>query len=61
MDLAQIQRRLGHKDIQMTINTHGRLIDGMDDDVAGRLEQLLTMGSAAEHVIEGQIISGELT
>lgn len=55
MDLAQIQRRLGHKDIQITINVYGRLIDGMDDDVAARLDALLTMRGAADQVIAGQV------
>lgn len=56
MDLAQIQRRLGHKDIQMTINTYGRLIDGMSDDVAARLDALLTTRPAAESIVTGQVI-----
>lgn len=60
MDLAQIQRRLGHKDIQMTINTYGRLIDGMSDDVAARLDALLTTRPAAEEVVTGEVVRGEI-
>lgn len=56
MDLAQIQRRLGHKDIQMTINTYGRLIDGMADDVAERLDALLTSRPAAAQVLAGEVV-----
>ena len=61
MDLAQIQRRLGHKDIQMTINTYGRLIDGMSDDVAARLDALLTTRPASADIIEGDVVHGEIT
>lgn len=60
MDITQIQRRLGHKDIQMTINTYGRLIDGMNDDVAARLEALLTTRPAATDVIEGTVQHDEI-
>lgn len=61
MDIAQIQRRLGHKDIQMTINTYGRLIDGMSDDVAARLDALLTTRPAADEVVAGEVVRGEIT
>ncbi len=60
MDLAQIQRRLGHKDIQMTINTYGRLIDGMTDDVAARLESLLTTTPASGALVAGSVVRGEV-
>lgn len=56
MDLAQIQRRLGHKDIQMTINTYGRLIDGMTDEVAARLDALLTTRPAAIETVKGEVL-----
>lgn len=59
MDLAEIQRRIGHKNIAMTMDTYGRLIEGMNDDVAERLETLLTM-SVAPKVIEGAVVRGEL-
>lgn len=58
MDLAQIQRRLGHRDIKLTINTYGRLIDGMDDAVADRLEALLT--NTKPNVVEGTVVTGTL-
>jgi integrase len=59
MDLAEIQRRLGHKDIKMTINTYGRLINGMDDDVALRLDALLTTPSAPS-IVTGSVVAAEL-
>lgn len=55
MDLAEIQRRIGHEDIKMTINTYGRLIDGMSDDVAARLDLLLTPG-ALPTVVRGEVV-----
>lgn len=42
LSLAEIQRRLGHDDIRMTINLYGRMIDDMDDAAADRLDALLT-------------------
>jgi integrase len=58
MTLPEIQRRIGHESIQTTIDVYGRMIDGMSDDVADRLEQLLTPTGA--QVIEGETIRGEL-
>lgn len=57
MDLAQIQRRLGHKDIRMTINTYGRLIDDMTEDVAARLDALLTTRPASESLVSGSVVA----
>ncbi len=42
MSLAEIQRRLGHEDIQTTVNIYGRLIEDMSDEAALRLDALLT-------------------
>lgn len=42
MSLPEIQRRIGHADIKTTINVYGRMIDDMPDDVAGRLDALLS-------------------
>lgn len=42
MSLAEIQKRIGHTDIKMTINTYGRMIDDIPDDVAERLDALLS-------------------
>ncbi len=56
MDLAQIQRRLGHKDIRMTINIYGRLIDDMQEDVAARLDLLLTTQPASAELLVGEVV-----
>jgi len=55
MSLAEIQRRIGHEDIKMTINTYGRLIDDMSEDVAARLDLLLTP-EALPVVVRGEIV-----
>ncbi len=48
MSMAEISRRVGHSDIKTTINVYGRLIDDMPDDVAARLDALLTPGALPE-------------
>jgi site-specific recombinase XerD len=53
LSLAEIQRRLGHEDIRMTINLYGRMIDDMDDAAADRLDALLTPG-ALPQVVRGE-------
>lgn len=53
MSLAEISRRIGHSDIKTTINIYGRLIDDMTDEVADRLDALLTPG-AVPLVIQGE-------
>lgn len=57
LSLAEIQRRLGHEDIQTTINVYGRMFQEMNDEAAGRLAALLTPTPPA--VIEGAVV-GEL-
>lgn len=57
MSLAEIQRRIGHEDIKMTINTYGRMIDDMNDVSAVKLDRLLTPRPASEQVIEGVVIA----
>lgn len=56
MSMAEIQRRIGHEDIRMTINIYGRLIDDMNDDVATRLDALLTP-AALPAVVIGEVQS----
>ncbi|MFJ9387771.1 tyrosine-type recombinase/integrase [Nocardioides sp. NPDC101246] len=56
MSLAEIQRRLGHEDIQTTINIYGRMIDEMNDEAADKLALLLTPRPAREQVIEGTVV-----
>lgn len=55
MPMVEISRRIGHKDIQMTINVYGRLIDDMSEDVAARLDALLTTRPASLEVVPGEI------
>lgn len=56
MSLAEIQRRLGHEDIQTTINTYGKMIDEMTDESALKLDLLLTPRPASEQVIQGTVV-----
>lgn len=53
MSLPEIQRRLGHADIKTTINVYGRMIDDMTEDVAGRLDAMLSGRNVAVH---GEVI-----
>ena len=57
MTLAEVQRRLGHEDIQTTINVYGRLHQEMSADVAGRLGELLT--PSAPSLVAGEVL-GEI-
>lgn len=57
MPMAEISRRLGHADIRMTINTYGRLIDDMTDEVADNLDTLLTPGALS---IQGRVVQGSV-
>jgi len=61
LSLAEIQRRLGHEDIQTTINIYGRMIDDMNEEAAARLDALLTPQPAAQQVVEGQVVAGEIS
>lgn len=58
LTLPEIQRRLGHEDIQTTINIYGRMIDEMSDEAASRLDQLLTAPPAREAIVAGQVVQG---
>lgn len=57
MSLQEIQRRIGHEDIKTTINVYGRMIDDMPDDVADRLDALLS-GRVG---VAGQVVQGQLS
>ena len=37
-----VQERMGHSDISMTLNTYSRVLPGMQDEVAGKLDELLS-------------------
>lgn len=55
--LPEIQRRIGHESIQTTIDVYGRMIDGMSDESAARLDALLTPG-ALPLVVSGEVVGG---
>lgn len=55
MSLTEIQRRIGHESIQTTMDVYGRMIDGMPDDVADRLDALLRP-SVAGAVVTGVLV-----
>lgn len=63
LSLAEIQRRLGHEDIQTTINIYGRMIEEMSDESALRLDALLTPLPPAVVVgtVAGQVTGPEAT
>jgi integrase len=52
MSLPEIQRRIGHESIQTTIDVYGRMIDGMSDESADKLEALLTPIA----VVQGELV-----
>lgn len=54
LSLPEIQRRIGHESIQTTINVYGRMIDGMSDESASKLDALLR--PPATTVIRGEIV-----
>ena len=54
LSLAEIQRRLGHEDIQTTINVYGRMFQEMNEDAAGRLAALLTPTIPA--IVQGAVL-----
>lgn len=53
MSLPEIQRRVGHQSIKTTVDTYGRMVDGMDDGVASRLEAML----APPGVVAGVVVT----
>lgn len=57
MTLPEIQRRVGHKSIQTTIDVYGRMIDGMSEESAESLDALLTPDS---QVVLGSVVSSTL-
>jgi integrase len=59
LSLAEIQRRLGHEDIQTTINVYGRMFQEMNAEAAGRLAALLT--PVEPQLVQGDVVPGELT
>lgn len=61
VSLPEMQRRLGHEDIQTTINVYGRMIDDISDDALAALDRLLTGSDPiAGEIVSGTVIVGEL-
>lgn len=59
LSLAEVQRRLGHEDVQTTINIYGRMIEDMSDEAASRLEVLLTP-SRTPVLVEGTVVGSSV-
>lgn len=55
LSLPEIQRRIGHESIQTTIDVYGKLIDGMTDEAADRLDALLNPSTAIPQTIAGEL------
>lgn len=53
LTLPEIQRRIGHESIQTTIDVYGRMIDGMSDESAERLDAMLRPAN----VVVGEVLS----
>lgn len=51
---TEIQRRIGHESIQTTMDVYGRMIEGMSDESADRLDALLRPQS---NVVVGEVLS----
>jgi integrase len=56
MTLPEIQRRIGHESIQTTIDVYGRLIDGMSEEAATKLDALLTP-KVLPTMVAGEVVS----
>lgn len=56
MSLPEIQRRLGHEDIQTTINVYGRTLGEVSDEVMDRLDALLS--GRGPQVVRGVVEAG---
>lgn len=53
LTMPEIQRRIGHESIQTTIDVYGKMIDGMSDESADRLDALLRPAN----VVQGEVLS----
>lgn len=57
MSMAEISRRLGHEDIQTTINIYGRMIEDMTEDVAANADAILN--PAQPDVVAGEVLANK--
>jgi integrase len=60
VSLAEMQRRLGHEDIQTTINVYGGMIDDISGEALDALDLLLTRPVSGQ-VVQGETVVGELS
>lgn len=58
--LPQMQRRMGHEDIQTTINVYGGMIDDIGPDVLTAMDAMLLPPAAAGEVVAGEMAPREL-
>ena len=45
-----VQERLGHSDISLTLNTYSHVLPGVQDEVAGKLDELLSPINVSEEL-----------
>lgn len=60
VSLAELQRRLGHENIQTTINVYGRMIDDVTPEALDVFDAILTGAKPVPEVIAGDVVKGEL-
>ena len=53
MDMYEISRRVGHASIKTTVDTYGKMADGMTEDVAGRINALIDFTAPTLSVVAG--------
>lgn len=54
MDMYEISRRVGHASIKTTVDTYGKMADGMTEEVAARINALLDSAAPALRVVDGE-------
>jgi integrase len=45
-----VQERLGHSDISLTLNTFSHLLPSIQDEVAGKLDDLMTLVDVGDQI-----------
>lgn len=60
LSLPEIQARLGHEDIQTTINVYGRMMAEMNSDARAKLKKLLTHPSARGEIVQGEVVRNQI-
>lgn len=58
--LPQMQRRMGHEDIQTTINVYGGMIDDIGADVLAAMDAMLLPTPTAGEVVAGEVAPREI-